>query len=101
MNDTVVFRRAARDDVAQAFHWYERQRPGLGSRFEQALDRTLQAVCTFPEAFPIVHRDVRRALLRRFPYGVFYRVRDGAIHVVAVMHGRRDPALWRSRADDD
>jgi len=99
MKRLVIFRNAARLDFLETCAWYDQRRFDLGSRFAAAVEQTLEMVSTSPESFPTVYRDVRRALVRRFPYGVFYRIRGESIHVLAVMHGRRDPALWKSRAD--
>ena len=99
MNRPVIFRPAARQDLINARNWYEERRAGLGDRFASSVERTLETIAKSPELFPVVHHDVRRALVRPFPYGVFYRIRSDAIHVLAVMHGRRDPAIWRSRID--
>ena len=99
MNRTIFFRTAARQEFLSACAWYDQRRAGLGERFEAAVQQTLELVSASPESFPIVHRDVRRALVRRFPYVVFYRFLGEAIHVLAVMHGHRDPELWKSRAD--
>ena len=93
----VLLRPAAAGDVEDAFAWYERQRPGLGSDFRLELKAALDRVAEKPELYQVIHRNTRRALLRRFPYGVFYRVYPEAIVVVGVMHGRRDPRRWRSR----
>ena len=101
MTCRIVFRPAARHDFSEAFAWYEEQRAGLGGRFEAAVEAILERIAESPEAFPGVHRDVRRALLRRFPYGVFYRLRGDTVHILAIMHGRRNPSLWQSRADAD
>lgn len=83
------------DDLAEAIDWYTRIRPGLGDDLvlcvEDALDRILQ----HPEAFPAVMPDLRRTLVRRFPYGVFYRVRQDRIEVEALFPLRADPSrLW-------
>jgi hypothetical protein len=51
-----------------------------------------------PALFPMVYEDVRRALLRRFPYGIFFRDLGGTRRVIAVMDLRRDPQRWRRRA---
>ena len=93
----VLIRPAAAADVEDAFAWYERQRPGLGVDFRLELQAALDRVAEKPELYQMIRRDTRRALLRRFPYGVFYRVYPEAIVVVAVMHGRRDPRRWQSR----
>ena len=50
-----------------------------------------------PDRYPRVHGTVRRGLVRRFPYGVFYVVTDDTIVILAVFHASRDPAGWRAR----
>jgi plasmid stabilization system protein ParE len=93
----VIFRREGRQDVLEAYRWYERQRAELGVEFRDELEAVLDRIVKTPEAYPVVHRETRRARLRRFPYGVFYRVLDDAIVVIAVMHARRDPSSWKRR----
>jgi len=93
----VIIRPAAAADIDEAFLWYERQRPGLGEEFLTALETVRDNIAVHPNMYPVTHRDIRRALLRRFPYGLFYRVYDDMIVVVACMHAKRDPSRWRSR----
>lgn len=93
----LVLRLAAAADVEEAYRWYERQRAGLGEEFLSAVQGALEVVASNPEAHPVVHRDTRRFLLRRFPYGLYYRVLDAEIVVVACFHAKRDPKTWRSR----
>jgi plasmid stabilization system protein ParE len=78
--------------------WYDAQRSGLGTEFEEALDASLQLITRFPEAGPVVLHDVRRLLLRRFPYALYYRLTEQVIEVRACLHMRRDPRRWRRRA---
>jgi hypothetical protein len=66
----VVVRPAAAPDIEDAYQWNEAQRPGLGDEFLAALKLTRDRVLQHPEAFPVLHRDTRRALIpQRFPYG--------------------------------
>jgi plasmid stabilization system protein ParE len=88
---------AARD-VASARDWYDAQRPGLGTEFEAALATTLDLIGQVPEAAPVVLKDVRRMLVARFPYALYYRPTEQAIEVRACLHTRRDPRRWRRRA---
>ena len=92
-----LFTPAAEADVEEAFEWYEAQRPGLGPAFRRALDIAVAAVENQPEAYPVIHRNTRRVLLPRFPYGLYYRVLDQNVAVVACIHGKRHPKTWRSR----
>jgi len=48
--------------------------------------------------YAAIHRDTRRAKVRKFPYNVFFRVQADRVEVIAVLHGRRDPSVWKGRA---
>ena len=89
----IVSRRAARE-VGQAFEWYEDQIPGLGYQFLAALDSQLKRIEESPLIYAEVHPRVRRALIRRFPYGVFYVLRHSVIAILAVVHTSRSPRRW-------
>jgi len=93
----IIVRPAAAADIEDAFLWYERQRPGLGDEFLDAVQAACESIAAHPTLYPVIHRNTRRALLRRFPYGIFYRVDADVIVVVACMHGSRDPRRWKSR----
>jgi plasmid stabilization system protein ParE len=93
----VVVRPAAAADIDEAFVWYERQRPGLGHEFLAAAQTLIDAVAQHPLRYPVVRRNTRRALLRRFPYAVFFRNYEEIIVIVACMHGRRNPTRWQAR----
>lgn len=93
----VILRQAAAADIEDAFLWYETQRAGLGSEFLLALRATMDLVAIHPEAFPVLHRNTRRALVpRRFPYGLFFRLYGKTVVVVACMHAKRRPTRYRS-----
>ncbi len=77
--------------------WYERQNPGLGLELKQAVDQILGRIVDAPDRFRRVHGEVHRALLRRFPYAVYYLVEPKAIVVLAVFHFRRDPRRLEDR----
>ena len=92
-----IFRPAAAADVEDAFRWYEARHDGLGDEFLEVVRATLESVRAHPESAPVMHRDIRRQLLRRFPYGLFYSVVRGQVVVVACFHAQRNPRVWRSR----
>ena len=73
MNYALVFRPAVRDELDEAYRWYESQRPGLGDEFLDCIDEMLNRVSVMPEAYPVVYRDVRRAVVQRFPYASYCR----------------------------
>ena len=98
MNLPLVFHPAVQGEVDEAFRWYEQQRPGLGDDFLTALDEVFNRLSGSPEIHPVIYRDIRRALPRRFPYGVYYRVHPDRVEVIAAQHSQRDPRGWQARA---
>jgi plasmid stabilization system protein ParE len=99
MTYQIVVRPEAAREVQEAFDWYEGRSEGLGLEFLRAADASLSGVQRHPLAFPKVHREVRRVLIRKFPYALFYIVEQESIVVVACFHARRDPTDWLRRAE--
>lgn len=97
MKRELIVRPEAEAEVAEAFDWYEEQLKGLGSEFLLSIDATVHAIIRNPNQFAKIHKDVRRALLHRFPYGVFFLVEDTRIVIVAFFHAKRDPKRWQDR----
>ena len=85
-------------DLLEARAWYDAQEPGRGTVFFEAVSAIVHRIADMPLAFPLVERQLRRAVLRRFPYSVYFQVRADYIVIVAVMHNSRDPRRWQSRA---
>jgi len=89
--------REAEVEALEAAKWYENRSQGLGRAFLDLVEQTLEDVATRPRQFPRVYGDIRRALLKRFPFGVFFRLGGDRIRVLAVMHLSRNPQRWRRR----
>lgn len=97
MSLPVVTRPAAATEIETAYRWYEKERAGLGFEFLEAVDKLVRTIAENPERSPVIRKDVRRAVLRRFPYSIFYRIVSGHIVVIACFHGKRNPKVWRGR----
>jgi toxin ParE1/3/4 len=97
MTYAVILRPRAEDDIRTAFQWYESQQSTLGEEFLAHLRRALERIRDFPESSPVVHRTVRRALITKFPYLVFYVAEPTRAVVLAVLHTSRSPATWPRR----
>jgi plasmid stabilization system protein ParE len=84
-------------DVADAVVWYEDERAGLGNQLLDEIGLVMERVAHSPFQFPQIRSEVRRALLRRFPYSVYFRVSDETVDVIAVLYQHRDPKTWQKR----
>ncbi len=94
----VRYSEEAASELEAAAHWYEESRPGLGSEFVLSIEAALASILRTPQLYAQAHRsDVRRALIKRFPYGLFFRVKDDWIEIVSVFHLRRNPKALKQR----
>jgi len=93
----IRFSAEADAELTEAREWYSHQRENLDLEFMQSIEDALLRVVHGPHSFPLVYRNLRRAVVRRFPFAVFYVAGDNEIQVVAVFHSRRDPGRWKSR----
>ena len=97
MKYRLLVRQRAKADVRAGARWYEGQRAGLGRDFVQEIDAALNRIAENPVKYQVVHREARRAIVHRFPYGVFFRIEADAIIVFCVIDLRQDPATWKAR----
>jgi len=81
-------------ETGKAQEWYELQSPGLGEEFIAAMELQLKRLMQSPLLYAEVVPGVRRALLPRFPYGLFYVLRGELVHVLAVLHDARSSSRW-------
>ena len=93
----VIFTPAARAEVIGAQDWYEGEAAGLGRNFREAIDALTERLSSNPTQFPIIFKNVRRALVRRFPYALFFVIAGDTLVVLACFHGSRDPLQWQRR----
>ena len=99
MTRGLIIRPAAEDDLDEASLWYERRQKGVGKRFLAAVDAALARLQAHPDFGIVAYKQLRRANVRRFPYGVFYLFDQERIVVVGVLHNRRAPRKWKSRLE--
>jgi len=100
MKYELLVRPEAEEDLRRAYLWYEDKRSGLGDDFLLCIETALSQILKNPLQYSYLHRELRRALVRRFPYAIFYVVSSQVISVIAVLHCRRDPETWGKRMVD-
>jgi plasmid stabilization system protein ParE len=98
MTARVRFLAAAETDLRDGFDWYEQRQVGLGAEFVRCIDSCVELIRRHPELGSVIHRQVRRALIRRFPYSIMYLIDADVVVVIAIFHAARDPNVWKRRA---
>jgi toxin ParE1/3/4 len=82
----------AKADLESAFSWYEKQRRGLGFDFLGCVEVVVENIKQTPRLYATHHDQFRRALVRRFPFSIFYSIEQEEIIVHAIFDTRQDPA---------
>jgi plasmid stabilization system protein ParE len=82
-------------EIIQAAAWYNERGTGLGQRFVLEVDQTIERIRQHPLAWTEIEAGVRRALVKKFPYSIYYTVQATRIRIHAVRHQRRRPGSWR------
>lgn len=94
----VSFHELAERELNDAALYYERESAGLGLKFLDEDENYIDAIVKNPNAGKRVRGQVRRRILRKFPYGILYSVREGTIRVLAIMNLKRRPMYWVGRS---
>jgi len=84
-------------NILNALEWYASQRVGLDDDFLLSLEAELNSILRNPFLYASLHKQTRRALMARFPYAVFFIVEETEILILAVVHQRRKPSVWKMR----
>jgi plasmid stabilization system protein ParE len=93
----IILTPEAEADTQSAFDWYEEQDQGLGDQFLGCLEEALSLIARHPGRYPIRFDEIRRILIRRFPYTVYFDYDDGAVYIYYVFHSSQNPAKLRGR----
>lgn len=93
----VWFHPQAEKEFNEAIRYYEQKEAGLGADFAIEVRYSIDRITAQPEAWPVLKGEIRRTLVRRFPYGVLYSAEPQGVFIVAVMHLNRSPEYWKSR----
>lgn len=98
-NISVEFLEPAQNELDEAFEYYEFEQKELGRRFIYEVKNSVQQIVAFPFAWTKVTENTKRCLVKNFPYGVIYEIREDKILVVAIANLHRKPNYWKSRTD--
>ena len=91
------FHPEAEKEFNEAIDYYEDIELGLGYDFALEVLSAIKRSVDFAKAWAVLDGDVRRSLVRRFPYGILYSEEKNGIFILAVMNLHREPGYWKKR----
>ncbi|HAR41158.1 MAG TPA: plasmid stabilization protein [Bdellovibrionales bacterium] len=95
----ILFLPEAEQEMIEAARYYHSQSAGLGTEYLSEVEHAVHSIATSPHTWPILQGDLRRRLIRRFPYGILYRIEPEEIIIVAISHLRKKPGYWKKRVE--
>jgi plasmid stabilization system protein ParE len=95
---TVRLLQPAEQEMFDAAAYYESRVSDLGNAFLDKIASAVEDIAENPQRWPVIQLDIRRRLIHRFPYALFYRVDPDEIVVLAIAHLHRRPVYWIGRA---
>ncbi|WP_188365189.1 type II toxin-antitoxin system RelE/ParE family toxin [Marinicella pacifica] len=98
MAKSLVLTPQAEKDFVEAYDWYENQNLGLGKEFARCVDKKIASILAAPCHYQVIYKDiVRRALVNRFPFSIYFVNQNDCISIFAILHQHRNPEFWKSR----
>jgi toxin ParE1/3/4 len=97
MINHLIIRPEAEHDISEAYSWYNDRFDGLGTDFLNCINEAFNSILCKPKSYSTVYKEVRRALIQRFPYAVYYIHEETNVVVLAVFHFKRNPKILRKR----
>ena len=97
MSHRLIVSPKAESDILRAYRWYESELVGLGVQFIESLDDGFQRISDNPLHYAEIAQGIRRKLLIKFPYGLFYVFEIEEVRVLAVLRQTQNPGVWNSR----
>lgn len=87
-------------ELEEAKDWYNLQQDNLGNEFVMEIDKTIIRIIENPFQFPKEKKQIHKAVVKNFPYYLFFYVDDFLINIFAVFHSSRNPMIWKKRFEN-
>jgi toxin ParE1/3/4 len=97
MNFRYIISPFAELDLDTIHDWYSLHNETAFKKFDHAFEVELKSILSNPHQFQIIHKTIRRAILKKFPYSIFYRIIDDKVIILSVIHHKRNPKVWKKR----
>jgi uncharacterized secreted protein with C-terminal beta-propeller domain len=94
---SVFFHQAAKEEFLSARDYYDDLIFGLGKSFIIEIEKTINIIKRNPLAYPIIKKNIRKAVIMKFPYSILYIIEKDLIYLLAIMHQKRKPNYWHTR----
>lgn len=89
----------ALEEYLEAIRFYADESAGLGEAFVDEVEKSIAQILSYPQIWPCLSESIRRCLLKRFPFGIYYTIEGHLITIYAIIHLSRHPDHWKHRIE--
>ncbi len=87
----------AEGDFDKSFEFYYEDSPKVANTFFKQINLCFESIKQNPKSFPVAHKDVRKYVVKKFPFVIYYQIIDTVIQIIAIFHTSRNPEIWNER----
>lgn len=91
----------AEEDFDKAYNYYFQESERVANNFYYKTDKSFKALIQNPFGYQKVYKDVRRFVMKKFPFVIYYRIKGIFVKIIAIFHTSRNPQIWQDRADEE
>jgi len=84
-------------DFDKSYEYYYKDNPKVADTFFKKINIGFENIKQNPNFYPIAYKDVRKYVVKKFPFVIYYRIIDSLIQVIAIFHTSRNPEIWNER----
>lgn len=90
----------AEDDFEKSYEFYATENEKTADNYYKEVDNSLKKIANSPQLYPKVHRNVRKYVIKKFPFIIYYKVTNLVIRIIAIFHASRNPEIWKNRTEE-
>jgi plasmid stabilization system protein ParE len=99
MSWEIAYHKAVKREINAAYRRYEKEKEGLGEEFAECVQEQIAFLEMNPKIHGKVFKDVRKSVVRRFPFCIYYTIEGDRVYIISVFHTKQDPAKWQARVE--
>jgi len=88
-------------DFDKSYEFYASKSEKVANDFYKHVNNSLEKIAENPNTFPKVLQDVRKFVLKKFPFIIYYQIKRLTISIIAIFHASRNPELWKERTEEN
>ncbi len=92
---------SAEKDFESSYKYYEAESPKVAEKFLKTVDKQIERISKNPDSYPVVHKDIRKSVIKRFPFLIYFQIKLAIIQIIGIFHTSRNPEIWKKRIEPE